>query len=87
MELGKGGRGVAFTFSEDEYIIEHAETKTAKELYEAHEAVRVEKLWPKRSVKSLARRVERLRETRKLGKRDEETRRKAYYGRNRIRGE
>ena len=81
------GRGTAFTFSEDEFIIESAETKTAKELYEAHEEVRAEKMWPRRSVKSLARRVERLREIGDLGKRDDETRRKAYYGRNRIRGE
>jgi len=81
------GRGTAFTFSEDEFIIENAETKTAKELYETHEEVRLEKMWPQRSVKSLARRVERLRETDRLGRRDDETRRKAYYGRNRIRGE
>jgi hypothetical protein len=81
------GRGTAFTFSEDAFILENAETTTAKELYDAHEAVRVEKMWPERSVKSLARRVERLREDGDLGKRDEETRRKAYYGRNRIRGE
>lgn len=81
------GRGAAFTFSEDEFIIENAETKTAKELYELHETQRVDKMWPERSVKSLARRVERLREIGRLGKRDEETRRKAYYGRNRIRGE
>ncbi len=81
------GRGTAFTFSEDEFIIESSETKTAKELYEFHETVRTEKMWPERSVKSLARRVERLREISDLGKRDEETRRKAYYGRNRIRGE
>jgi hypothetical protein len=81
------GRGAAFTFSEDEFIVTTAETKTAKELYELHESVRVGKMWPQRSVKSLARRVERLRETGNLGKRDDETRRKAYYGRNRIRGE
>lgn len=81
------GRGAAFTFSEDAFILENAETTTAKELYDAHEAVRVGKMWPERSVKSLARRVERLREDGDLGKRDEETRRKAYYGRNRIRGE
>jgi hypothetical protein len=81
------GRGVAFTFSEDEFLIENAETKTAKELYESHEIVRIERMWPERSVKSLARRVERLREVGGLGKRDEETRRKAYYGRRRIRGE
>ena len=87
MRYGKGGRGAAFTLSEDKFIIEHAETKTAKELYEYHETVRVEKIWPERSVKSLARRVERLREIEKIGKRDAETRRKAYYGRNRIRGE
>ena len=81
------GRGTAFTFSEDIFIIEHSETKTAKELYGIHEGVRIKNMWPQRSVKSLARRVERLRETGGLGKRDEETRRKAYYGRNRIRGE
>lgn len=81
------GRGVAFAFSEDEFVIEHSETKTAKELYEIHETMRQERMWPKRSVKSLARRVERLRELGNLGKRDDETRRKAYYGRNRIRGE
>ena len=80
-------RGVAFTFSEDMFITENAESKTAKELYALHESIRVEKMWPERSVKSLARRVERIRELGGLGKRDEETRRKAYYGRNRIRGE
>jgi hypothetical protein len=81
------GRGVAFTFSEDEFLTLHAETKTAKELFEIHEQFRREKMWVQRSVKSLARRVERLREIDRLGKRNEETRRKAYYGRNRIRGE
>ena len=81
------GRGAAFTFSEDGFIIENAETKTARELYEVHESIRAGKMWPQRSVKSLARRVERLREIGSLGKRDDETRRKAYYGRNRIRGE
>jgi len=81
------GRGAAFTFSEDAFVIDCAETKTAKELYELHETIRLENMWPQRSVKSLARRVERLRETGRLGKRDDETRRKAYYGRNRIRGE
>jgi len=81
------GRGAAFTFSEDEFLMTHAETRTAKELYELHEQFRGEKMWAQRSVKSLARRVERLRELDRLGKRDEETRRKAYYGRNRIRGE
>ena len=81
------GRGVAFTFSEDEFVVKHSETKTAKELYDLHETIRQEKMWPERSIKSLARRVERLRELGSLGKRDDETRRKAYYGRNRIRGE
>ena len=81
------GRGVAFTFSEDEFLATGAETKTAKEIYDLHEQLRTEKMWVQRSVKSLARRIERLRELNKLGKRDEDTRRKAYYGRTRIRGE
>lgn len=82
------GRGVAFTPSEDEFIVSNAENKTAKELFELHQAIRKDMLWPERSAKSLARRVERLRETGEVGKRTEDTRRKAYYGRNQnIRGE
>lgn len=81
------GRGVGFTASEDAFLIENGENKTAKELLELHNSFRVEKMWPERSLKSLARRVERLREEGKIGTRDEDTRRKAYYGRNRLRGE
>lgn len=83
------GRGIAFTPSEDDFIHTNAENKTARELYEIHEELRAEMFWTKRSVKSLARRVERLRELGKIGVRDEETRRKAYYGRvnQNIRGE
>ena len=81
------GRGLAFQPDEDSFLIEHAESKTAQELFDMHESVRVERIWPPRSVKSLARRVERLREEAQLGKRDEETRRKAYYNRNKFRGQ
>jgi hypothetical protein len=75
------GRGLAFTHSEDLFLITSAEVKTAQELWEAHQELRQDMLWPNRSVKSLARRVERLREEQRLGTRDEITRRKAYYGR------
>jgi hypothetical protein len=83
------GRGVSFTPSEDDFLTTNAENKTARELYEIHEELRADMLWPKRTVKSLARRVERLRVTGALGIRDEDTRRKAYYGRvsKTIRGE
>jgi hypothetical protein len=82
------GRGIAFTSSEDDFLATNAEDKTAKELCEIHDELREDMMWPERSIKSLARRVERLRELGKVGKRSEETRRKAYYGRNRaIRGE
>ncbi len=82
------GRGIAFTVSEDDFLATSAENKTAKEVLELHQELRGDMLWPQRSLKSLARRIERLRELGKLGVRSEETRRKAYYGRNRaIRGE
>ena len=83
------GRGVAFTPSEDDFIATNAENKTARELLDLHEELRADMFWPERSVKSLARRVERLRETGTVGKRDDDTRRKAYYGRvtKNIRGE
>lgn len=82
------GRGIAFTVSEDDFLATNAENKTAKEVLELHQELRGGMLWPQRSLKSLARRIERLRELGKLGVRSEETRRKAYYGRNRaIRGE
>lgn len=81
------GRGVAFQAGEDEFLIEQAENKTAQELLDLHEEIRESNLWPQRSVKSLARRVERLREEGKIGMRDPDTRRKAYYNRNKIRGQ
>jgi len=82
------GRGLSFTSSEDDFLIANAEIKTASELLETHNEMRVDMVWPERSVKSLARRVERLRDQGKIGKRTEEARRKAYYGRNQnIRGE
>lgn len=83
------GRGVAFTPSEDDFISTNAENKTARELFELHEELRADMMWPERSIKSLARRVERLREQGKVGKRDDDTRRKAYYARENknIRGE
>lgn len=83
------GRGVAFTPSEDDFIIANGENKTARELLELHEELRGDMMWPQRSQKSLARRVERLREMGILGKRDDATRRKAYYSRvsKNIRGE
>lgn len=83
------GRGVAFTPSEDDFIATNAENKTARELFELHEQLRGDMMWPQRSLKSLARRVERLREKGQVGKRDDDTRRKAYYSREskNIRGE
>ncbi len=81
------GRGIAFTHSEDDFIVTNAENKTAKELFELHEELRQELMWTERSVKSIARRVERLREDGKLGTRDDETRRKAYYGRHKPRSD
>ena len=82
------GRGIAFTPSEDDFLATNAEDKTAKEIVDLHNQLREDMVWSKRSLKSLARRIERLRELDKIGKRSEETRRKAYYGRNRaIRGE
>ncbi len=75
------GRGVAFTPSEDNFIIANSENKTARELFELHERLRGDMMWPQRSQKSLARRVERLREIDKIGTRDDATRRKAYYNR------
>jgi len=83
------GRGIAFTPSEDDFLIANAETKTAKELTEMHNDMRKDLLWPERSLKSLARRVERLREQGRISTRTDEARRKAYYGRDKtnIRGE
>ena len=74
-------RGIAFTPSEDDLLESNAETKTAKEIHELHEELREDMMWPKRSQKSLARRIERLREEGKIGRRTEEARRKAYYER------
>ncbi len=81
------GRGVAFTHSEDEFLVTNGEHRTAGELFDIHQDLRTDMMWPERSLKSLARRVERLREEGKLDTRDEETRRKAYYGRHNTRGE
>jgi hypothetical protein len=81
------GRGVAFAYSEDQFLAKHAEHKTARELFELHEELRGDMVWAGRSIKSLARRVERLRELSDLGIRDEVTRRKAYYERNKVRRE
>ena len=75
------GRGLSFTHSEDNFLINSAETRTARELCELHQELRRDMVWPARSQKSLARRVERLREEQRLGTRNEITRRKAYYGR------
>ena len=77
-------RGIAFTHSEDELLAANAESKTARELFELHQELREDMLWPERSQKSLARRVERLRENGALDIRNEETRRKAYYGRQKT---
>jgi len=82
------GRGLSFIPSEDDFLIANAETKTASELLEIHDEMRQDMMWPERSIKSLARRVERLREQGKIGTRTEEARRKAYYGRTQnLRGE
>lgn len=82
------GRGASFVPSEDDFLIANAETKTAQELIVLHNEMRLDMIWPVRSTKSLARRVERLRDRRQLGTRSEEARRKAYYGRNKnLRGE
>ncbi len=78
------GRGIAFTHSEDHFLLHNAEHRTARELLGLHQELREDMLWPERSVKSLARRVERLRIEGKLGVRDEDTRRKAYYGRHKA---
>ena len=79
------GRGIAFTHSEDQFLSNNAEHKTARELFELHQELRIDMMWSERSIKSLARRVERLREIAELGIRDEETRRKAYYERHKLR--
>jgi hypothetical protein len=76
------GRGMAFTHSEDDFLLTNAENKTAHELWDLHQQIREDMVWPNRSRKSLARRVERLREEGKISIRSEETRRKAYYGRH-----
>ncbi len=81
------GRGIAFTHSEDQFLSDNAEHKTARELFEVHQELREDMVWSKRSVKSLARRVERLREFGQTGTRDEDTRRKAYYERNKPRSD
>ena len=83
------GRGMSFTTSEDDFIIANAENKTARELLDLHNELRKDMLWPKRTQKSIARRVERLRELEKIGTRDDATRRKAYYSRisKNLRGE
>lgn len=81
------GRGGAFTYSEDDFLVNNGEHRTASELFDIHQELRADMMWPQRSLKSLARRVERLREEGKLEIRDEETRRKAYYGRHKPRGE
>ena len=71
------GRGISFTLSEDDFIITNAEIKTAQELFELHQEIRQDMLWPERTLKSLARRLERLREMDEVGKRTEEAKRKA----------
>ncbi len=81
------GRGMAFTYSEDRFLSDNAEHKTARELIELHRELSEDMMWPGRSIKSLARRVERLRVEDKLGTRDEETRRKAYYERHKSRSD
>lgn len=82
------GRGLSFTPSEDDFLIANAEKRTATELLDIHNEMRADMLWPERTSKSLARRVERLRDQGRIGRRTEEARRKAYYGRNQnIRGE
>lgn len=81
------GRGLGFTPSEDDFLEKNGENKTAKELLDLHDELRKDMIWPKRTLKSLARRVERLREIGKLGVRDEETIRKAYISRGPVRSE
>lgn len=82
------GRGLSFVPSEDDFLIANAEKKTAQELIALHDEMRKDMMWPERSLKSLARRVERLRDRGQLGIRTDEARRKAYYGRNQnLRGE
>ena len=78
------GRGLAFTYSEDDFLVKSAENKTAHELWGLHQQLREDMLWPNRSQKSIARRVERLREYAKLSVRDEETIRKEYYERHKL---
>jgi len=81
------GRGLSFTPSEDDFLEKNGENKTAKELLELHKELRKDMIWPKRSLKSLGRRVERLRELGRLGVRDEETLKKAYISRGPVRSE
>lgn len=76
------GRGIAFTLAEDDFLVVNADSRTAQELTDLHSNLRSDSLWPGRSKKSLARRIERLREEGRLGLRDDETRRKAYYSRH-----
>ena len=75
------GRGLGFIPSEDEFIIDNADKLTAKELFELHENLREDMVWQKRSLKSLARRVERLRELELIGLRLDDRRRRAYFTR------
>ncbi len=81
------GRGVAFTYSEDQFLFDNSEHRTAREIFELHQELREDLMWPQRSIKSLARRVERIRETSALGIRDSDTRRKAYYERHKTRSD
>ena len=76
------GRGMAFRHSEDDFLITNTITRTADELLGLHELLRKDMLWPKRTKKSLARRIERLRSDSRIGLRDGMARRKAYYGRH-----
>ncbi len=76
------GRGVSFSINEDDFLLTNADRRTAQELVDLHNSLRLDLLWPQRTKKSLARRIERLRDEGRLGLRDIETRRKAYYGRH-----
>ncbi len=76
------GRGVSFSTNEDDFLLSNADSRTAQELVDLHNSLRSDLLWPERTKKSLARRIERLRDGGRLGLRDIETRRKAYYSRH-----
>ena len=80
-EVKKRGRGSAFRPSEDRMIVSLSKDSNATELFDEHQRMQSKNWWPYRSKKSLARRVETLRNMGKLGLRAPATRRRAYFNR------